>query len=161
MSRILEAFGLKKQLDFTVNSEKSKFIESLKPKVKPNIPFLFDIFDNDQKEFYGTVNENDFWLRKADRLPKSPYARAFGKVKDTFGKTEINIKIITLNWLVLLYFLVLILFVVLVVMESIRSKTFGLLIVFGPIFLIFFLFAFFKLRSGVKKLENYIITELK
>lgn len=161
MSRFLEAFGLKKHVSFTVNMEKSKFIELLNQKVKPNDIFFLDILDSDQKEFYGLVNENDFWLRKAERLSKNPYTRAFGTVKNTLGKTEINIKITTSHWVIILYFIALTSFVVLVISESIKSKTFSLLIVFGPVFLIFYLFAFYKLRSGIKKLENYILTELK
>ncbi len=162
MSGILEIFGLKKHLNLTVNMEKSKFIESLKLKVKPNSLFFFDIFDSEQKEFYGKVSENDFWLRKADRLiPRSPFARAYGKTTDKKGKTEINIRIIGWHWFIILWFIGLTSFLSLIIVESITSNTLGLLIVFGPVFLFFYIYAFYKLRSGVKKLENYILTELE
>ena len=81
MSGILEDIGLKKHLHLTLKMDRSDFTKMLETKVNPNRLFLFDILDNEQKEFYGSINENNFWLRKADRfIPKNPFTSAFGVV---------------------------------------------------------------------------------
>ena len=56
MSGLLETFGLKKHLNLTLKMEKTEFIKFLEQKVKPNRLFFFDIFDSEQKEFYGKIN---------------------------------------------------------------------------------------------------------
>ncbi len=162
MNRILETFGLKKQLNLTIKMDKSEFIKFLEPKVKPNRLFFFDIFDNEQKEFYGNVNNEKFWLRKSDRFfPKSPFARAEGIIKSSSDKTELEIKLIGWNWFILLWFLFMTLIFGLGFNDAIRTNSYGILIVFGPILLMFYLFGILKIRKGVKKLEHYLKSELE
>ncbi|WP_179019147.1 hypothetical protein [Winogradskyella forsetii] len=161
MNRILETFGLKKHLNLTIKMDKSEFIKFLETKVKPNRIFFFDIFDNEQKEFYGNVNNEKFWLRKSDRFfPKSPFASAEGIIKSSSNKTELDIKLIGWNWFILFWFLFMTLIFGLGFNDAIRSNSYGILIVFGPILLMFYLFVILKIRKGVKKLEHYLKSEL-
>ena len=161
MNRILGTFGLQKHLNLTIKMEKSEFIKFLELKVKPNRLFFFDIFDSDQKEFYGNVNNEKFWLRKSDRFfPKSPFASAEGIIKSSSDKTELEIKLIGWNWFILLWFLVMTLIFGLGFNDAIRTNSYGILIVFGPIFVLFYLFGILKIRKGIKKLEHYLIYEL-
>ena len=161
MSGILETFGLTKNLKLTVDMEKSKFIEFLQKKIKPNSLFFFDIFDIKQKEFYGNVNEEFFWLRVgAKSIRGGSFANAHGKMKSYSNKTELNIKITGWNWFILLWFLGISLIFGLVLNDIIRTESFGILIVFGPIFLFFYLIGIIKIRNGVRKLERFLISEL-
>ena len=162
MSRILETFGLKKHLNLTVKMEKSEFINFLESKVKPNRLFFFDIFDVKQKEYYGTVNKEDFWLRIGTKsITGGSFANADGKMKSHLDKTELNIKIIGWNWFIILWFLVMSLIFGLALNDIIKDNSYGILIVFGPIFLIFYLIGIYKIRSGVKKFERQLMTQLE
>ena len=61
----------------------------------------------------------------------------------------------------LLWFLVISLIVGMLINDAIQTNSWGTLPVFGPIFLIFYLFAILKIRQGVKRFELYLISELK
>ncbi|AXP81748.1 hypothetical protein CJ739_2676 [Mariniflexile rhizosphaerae] len=160
---ILETFGFKKILNLTVDKEKSKFIEFLQQKTKPNRLFFFDIFDQEQKEFYGKLSMEKFWLRKKSQslFPESPFASAEGKIKSSSNKTELEIKLIGWNWFVLFWLLGMSLVFALALNDIIRTESYGVLIIFVPVYLILYSLGIFKIRKGVKKLEHYIITELK
>jgi hypothetical protein len=162
MSRVLETFGLKKHLDLTIKMEKSEFIKFLELKVRPNRLFFFDLLDSEQKEFYGTINENNFWLRKADRfIPKCPWANATGLITGESNKTVLKLKIKGWNWFILVWLVLLTMMIGLIVNTTIQNGSYGIFVVFGPVFLILYLFAFFKMRQGVKRFKNYLTTELK
>ena len=162
MSGILETFGLKKNLNLTIKIKKSEFSEFLEQKVKPNRLFFFDIFDSEQKEFYGNVNQENFWLRiGAKSISGGSFASAQGKIKSYSDKTELDIKITGWNWFILLWFLSISLIFGLVFNDAIRNDSFGILIVFGPIFLVFYLVGIIKIRNGVKGFERFITSELK
>ena len=162
MSGILETFKLKKHLNLTVKMEKTEFVNFLESKVKPNKLFFFDIFDGEQKEYYGTVNKDDFWLRiGAKSITEGSFASANGKMKSHLDKTELSIKIIGWNWFILLWFLVMSLIICLALNDIIKGNSYGILIVFGPIFLIFYLIGFYKIRNGVKSFELQLMNELK
>lgn len=45
--------------------------------------------------------------------------------------------------------------------DAIKTNSYGIMIVFGPIFLVFYLFAIFKMQQGVNRLKNYLLTELE
>lgn len=160
---ILETFGFTKILNLTVDKEKSKFIEFLQQKTKPNRLFFFDIFDQEQKEFYGKLNMEKFWLRKKSQslFTESPFASAEGKIKSSSNKTELEIKLIGWNWFVLFWLLGMSLVFALALNDIIRTESYGVLIIFVPVYLILYSLGIFKIRKGVKKLEHYIITELK
>ncbi len=160
---ILETFGLTKTLNLTVDMEKSKFIEFLQQKVKPNRLFFFDIFDKEQKEFYGEFSAEKFWLRKKSQslFPESPFASAEGIINDSSTETELEIKIIGWNWFVIFWFVCMTLVFGLNLNDIFRTESYGVLIFFGPIFLILYTLGIYKMRKGVKKLEHYLITELK
>lgn len=161
MSEILKTFGFKKHLNWKLESNKPDFIKKLESKVKPNRLFFFDIFDNEQKEFYGTINENEFWLRKADRfIPNCPWASANGIMKADSNGTKLELEIKGWNWFILLWFGILTIIVGLALTNAIKTNQFGILVVFGPIFLLFYLFALYKIRQGVKRFEKYLTTEL-
>ena len=161
--RILETFGFTKILNLTVDKEKSKFIEFLQQKTKPNRLFFFDIFDQEQKEFYGKLSMEKFWLRKKSQslFPESPFASAEGKIKSSSNKTELEIKLIGWNWFVIFWLLGMSLVFGLALNDIIRTESYGVLIIFVPAFLILYSLGIFKIRKGLKKLEHYIITELK
>ena len=161
MSSILETFGLKKHLNLTVKMEKSEFTQSLEQKVKPNRLFFFDVFDSEQKEFYGNVNKDNFWLRVgAKSITGGSFASANGKMKNYSDKTELNINIIGWNWFILLWFFCISLIFALVLNDVLKTNSVGLLVVFGPVFLIFYLVGILKIRNGVKRFEQFITSEL-
>ncbi|WP_299365914.1 hypothetical protein [Winogradskyella sp.] len=152
---------MKKHLNWTLKKNKSDFIKMLETKVKPNRLFFFDIFDSEQKEFYGIVNENDFWLRKSDRLiPNCPWASATGIMKTESNKTTIELKIKGWNWFIILWICFMTIIFGLALSDVIKTNQFGILVVFAPIFLMFYLFALFKMRQGVKRFEKYLKAEL-
>jgi len=163
MSGLLETFGLKKHLNLTLKMEKTEFIKFLEQKVKPNRLFFFDIFDSEQKEFYGKINSEKFWLRKKSQslFPESPFASAEGKIKSSYDKTELEVKIIGWNWFVLFWLTGMTLVFGLSLNDIVRTESYGVLIFFLPVFLILYFLGTFKMRKGVKKLEHYIKTELK
>lgn len=163
MSGILETFGLKKHLNLTINMEKSEFINFLELKVKPNRLFFFDIFVGEQREFYGKIILEKFWLRKKSQslFPESPFASAEGKIKSSCDKTMVEVKIIGWNWFVIFWLLGVTLVFALLLNEIIRTESYGVLLLFTPVFLIIYFLGLFNMRKGVKKLELYIITELK
>ena len=161
MSGILDTFGLKKNLNLTVNIEKSEFIKFLESKVKPNRLIFLDFLDSEQKEFYGTISENDFWIRKADRFnPKSGFASASGIIKTESNKTILEIKIKGWNWFILLWLAFLTLMIGLILKTTIQNGSYGIFVVFGPLFLIFYFFAFYKMRQGVKRFKKFLTAEL-
>ncbi|WP_046758409.1 hypothetical protein [Kordia jejudonensis] len=160
MGSILETFGLKKNLNLTVKMEKSEFTQLLEQKVKPNRLFFFDIFDSQQKEFYGNVNKDSFWLRLGSKsITGGSFASANGKIKYCPKKTEMNISIIGWNWFILLWFLGISLIFGLVFIDALKKDSFGLLAIFGPVFLIFYLIGILKIRNGVKRFEKFITSE--
>ena len=163
MSGILETFGLKKHLNLTIKMEKAEFIKFLELKVKPNRLFFFDIFDSEQKEFYGKLSLEKFWLRKKSQslFPESPFASAEGKIKSSSDKSELEVKIIGWNWFVIFWLLGMTLIFGLSLNDIIRTESYGVLIFFAPVFLILYSLGIFKMKKGVKKLEHHIITELK
>lgn len=160
MGRILEFFGFEKHFSLNLKTKKSEFIEFLEMKVKPNNLFFFDIFDSN-KEFYGKVNESDFWLRKPSGFySKFHFASASGIIDESTDGTQLKIKIIGWNWFVLLMLFVITLIVGLSVKDIIKTDQYGILIFFGPIFLFFYLIMIFQIRQGVKNFKNHLITEL-
>lgn len=163
MSGILNTLGLTKNLKLTIDMDKSKFIEFLQKKVKPNSLFFFDIFDSESKDFYGYVNNEKFWLRNKSQslFPESPFASAKGKINNSFTKTELEIKIIGWNWFIIFWLLAISLVFGLNLNDIIRTESFGVLIFFGPVFFLFYLLGIYKMRKGVKKLESQIIAEFK
>lgn len=161
--RILETFGFTKTLNLTIDMEKSKFIEFLQNKIKPNRLFFFDVFDQELKEFYGKLSMDKFWLRRKSPslFPESPFASAKGKIINSSNKTEIEIKIIGWNWFLIFWLLAMSLVFALALSDIIRTESYGVIIIFVPMFLILYSLGIFKIRNGVKKLENYILNELK
>src|SRR5690606_19797901 len=87
--------------------EKSKCIEFLQNKIKPNRLFFFDVFDQERKEFYGKLSIDKFWIRRKcpSLFPESPFASAKGKIINSSDKTELEIKIIGWNWFVIFWLL--------------------------------------------------------
>lgn len=161
MSRILEDFGLKKRLNLTIKVDKSDFVKMLESKVKPNRLFFFDKLDNKQRKFYGTVNENGFWLRKADRsIPNCPWASATGIIKKVSNQTIIELEIKGWNWFTIVWLSFMTLIFGLALSDALQTNSFGIIIVFGPIFLSFYLFAIFTIRRGVRRFKRYLTTEL-
>jgi hypothetical protein len=161
MKRILETFGLKKHLNLTLKMEKSEFIKALELKVKPNRLFFFDVFDSEQKEFYGNVNKENFWLRIGTKsITGGSFASVNGQMKSSSDETELNIKITGWNWFILLWFLGISLIFGLAFYDAIKTNSFGILVVFGPMFLIFYLVGIIKIRNGVKRCERFLTSEL-
>ena len=162
MSGILETLGLKKQLYLTINMEKSEFTKVLQSKLKPNRFFLFDILDGEKKEFYGKLGLDKFWIRKKSQkiFPESPFASARGKIKKTSNKTELEMIIIGWNWFVIFWLSGITLILGLTLNDIIRTKSYSILIILVPLFLILYSLGIYKMKKGVKKLQNHIINEL-
>ena len=163
MTSFLETYGFKKSLNLTINKEKFEFIKFLEQKTKPNRLFFFDMFDSEQIVFYGTVSSENFWLRKKNKslFPESPFANAEGIIKSSSNQTELEVKIIGWNWFSNLWLAVMTLVFGLTLSDILRTEFYGVLIIFIPIFLILYTSGIYEMRKGVKKLEHYLITELR
>jgi uncharacterized RDD family membrane protein YckC len=91
---------------------------------------------------------------------KSPFAKATGVIKSESDMTLLEIKIKGWNWFILLWLGLISLMLGLILRATIQNDTFGLFIIIGPMFLLFYFFAFFKMRQGVRRFKNYLREEL-
>ena len=162
MSQILKFLGLKKELKITLDSGKTEFISFMEKDMKPDQLFFFDIFDVNQKKYYGKIDHNGFKLRRSNGslFPESQFTKVVGKISGGENNTELDISLIGWNWFIVLFMLVMGLIFGLALNDILSTKSYGVLIMLIPVFLVFLLVPIFKMRKGVKRFEKYLKTEL-
>lgn len=160
--KILETFGLTKTFNLTIDMEKSDFIKFLQQKIKPNRLFFFDIFDQEQIEFYGNLNSESFWLRKKSQslFPESPFASAEGKINISSTSTELEIKLIGWNWFVVIWFFGMTLVFGLTLNDIINTESYGVLIIFLPVYFFLYLLVIYNTKKGMLQLEYFLIANI-
>lgn len=162
MDKLLSILGLKKSFQIKLDIEKTEFVEHIGEDIKPNQLFLFDMFDTNQKKYYGNIDQNGFMLRSSRRSSsKSSFSRAFGTINRERDKVNLDVFIVGWNWFILIFMVIMFLILGLAINDLIACETYGALIMFIPVFLFFILVPVFKMRKGVKRFEKYLIADLK
>ena len=104
MDKILNILGLKKSMKINLNIGRKKFIDLMEMKIKPKRLIFFDIFDSNQKEFYGTINNTEFKIRRSQGfMTNGAFSRVHGKIYETHKNTELEISLLGWNWFILLW----------------------------------------------------------
>ena len=161
MDKILYIFGIKKSIILKLNIGKEEFIKLMERKVKPKRLFFLDIFDSNQKKFYGNINGTEFSIRRSHGfIPYSLFSRAHGKIYEIKKKTELEISLFGWNWFILLWGFWMIGIFGLALNDIIASKSYGVLMMLIPYSLFFLIVPIIMMRVGIKQLERYLIAEL-
>ncbi|WP_373060068.1 hypothetical protein [Zunongwangia sp. H14] len=162
MKNILNILGLKTSLKLKLDSERIEFIKFMEEDIKPDQLIFFDIFDGNEKKYYGNIDQNGFKLRRNTRslFPESQFTRAIGKISGGNNYTELDISIIGWNWFVIIFLIFMGLIFGLSLNDIISTKSYGVLIMLIPVFLFFLLVLIFNMRKGVRRFEKFLKAEL-
>ena len=161
MDKILNILGLKKSMKIKLDVGREEFIKLMEKKIKPNRLIFFDIFDSNQKKFYGTINESEFKLRRSQGfIPNGAFSRVHGKIYETQNKTELEISLLGWNWFILLWAFWMLMIFGFALNDILASKSYDVLILLIPSFLFFSICPFIMMRIGLKRTEKYLRAEL-
>lgn len=158
MDNFFRALGLKKRLKINLKFSKFEFIKYLEKSINPQQLFFFDMFETNQKRYYGKIDEREFRLRQS--FFSNNHSRAIGKISGDNYETELDITIIGWNWFIIFFILGMGLIFGLALNDIMTSKSFGVLVILIPAILFFILFPIFKMRKGLKVFEKYLIIKL-
>ena len=155
MNRIINFFGLTKNLNFSLKNEKANFINEFKKDIKPDRIIFLDFFDNNPNKYYGNISDSEFKIRPGYEYS---FAQARGIIKN--DTSEIIIRILGYNWFSILYLIVIVGLGCGALFDLIKNENYGVF----PIILILTiltLFFYFKLKRGIKLFEKTLESDLK
>ena len=161
MDKILNILGLKKSMKINLNIGREEFVNLMEKKIKPKRLIFFDIFDSKQKKFYGTIDNTEFKIRRSQGfIPNGAYPRAHGKIYETQNKTELEIELLGWNWFILFWWFWMLMIFGFGFYDILTSKSYGVLILLIPSFLLFSICPIIIMRIGLKRIDKYLRAEL-
>ena len=91
----------------------------------------------------------------------SLFSKATGRITGGPHNTVLDISIVGWNWFSLIFLIVISLIFGLALIDIITNNSYSILIMLIPMFLFFIIFPTVKMRNGLKRFEEYLLSDIK
>ncbi len=164
MNIIFNKFDLidNRTLEFEISQ--SEFIDKLRVNtVIENISLFgfFDFFDFSKKPYFGEINQNEFRIRKRNKLfSKQNFAVTYGKLRNRNGKTFIDITTKGYNLYMSIWYTFAVFFMIFINFIVIKDGQYQMLLI-TSLFTLFFLgFPIFMMKKRLKSFLSELERDL-